>query len=134
MFLDSHIDVSEWYREYQYSVDGRRERYKQYMAIDFLIRKKHTSLDRYIALELKQNKNPSACIDAMMIDVIKISNIKQSQSDLRSMWGLGVHRSINDDELYKRIEHYKNKHDVVLEQKCLVNRKIKNTNFSYTLF
>ncbi|MBF4249410.1 hypothetical protein EA004_31295, partial [Vibrio anguillarum] len=72
------------------------------------IRKKHAALDQYIALEIKQNLSVSSCIRGMMEDVCKVWLVKNSEDDLRSMWCLGIHPTIDDDELFIQIDDYAN--------------------------
>ncbi len=62
MFLETQLLVDEWIREFQYSMDRRISKNQKFMAIDFLIRKKHARLDQYIALEIKQNLSAASCI------------------------------------------------------------------------
>lgn len=134
VFIDSHIDIAEWEREFQYSIDRRSARHRQHMAIDFVFRKKRTSVGQYIALELKQNIEASSCIRGMMEDVCKVSLVKSSEDDLRSMWSLGVHTRIDNDQMLTIIENYAEQYDVELEQGCVISKPVSKTNLAYTVF
>ncbi len=66
-FIDNHEGIGQWYREWQYSVDRRRTKIRQYMAIDFAFCRKHTNRDKFIALEVKQNLNAFTTCSKMLI-------------------------------------------------------------------
>ena len=72
MFLDTHPEIAKWKREFQYSIDKRKARNRQHMAIDFVFRKKRSTLGEYIALEIKQNVKFKSCIRGMMEDTCKV--------------------------------------------------------------
>ena len=133
VFIDSHFYVSQWDREFPYSIDRRSARHRKNMLIDFIIRKKHAALEQYIALEIKQNLNVSACIRGMMEDVCKIWLVKRSEDDLRSMWCLGVHPTVEENVLFTQIESYAEEFGIALPKNCIMTSNIKGTNFSYTL-
>jgi len=73
---------------------------------DFLLRKKHWPLDSYIALEVKQNRDPTRCVNNMIDDLVKSAKIKRSQLDLRSFWTLGITRTIDTERLNELIDRY----------------------------
>ncbi|MGR5209723.1 hypothetical protein ACPV4A_04200 [Vibrio rotiferianus] len=133
VFIDSHILVSQWDREFPYSIDRRSARHRKNMLIDFVIRKKHAALDQYIALEIKQNLSVSSCIRGMMEDICKVWLVKSSEDDLRSMWCLGIHPTIDDDELFIQIDDYANEFGIALPKSCIMSQNIKGTNLSFTL-
>ena len=134
VFLEGHIEVAEWDREFKYSVDRRSARHREHMAIDFVIRRKRATLEQYIALEIKQNLNVSSCIRGMMEDTCKVSLVKGSEDDLRSMWTLGIHPLTDKDELMEVINDYAEKYDVGLLQNCITSTQIKKTKLAYTVF
>ncbi|WP_415894947.1 hypothetical protein ACMXYQ_12755 [Neptuniibacter sp. PT34_22] len=134
VFIDGHIDIGEWYREYPYSIDRRSARNRSHMAIDFIFRKKRTSLDRFIALEFKQHINVKACIRGMMEDTCKVSLVKISEDDLRSMWSLGIHSNVESQTLSTVIENYAEQYNVGLEPDCIFSKPIRKTNLAYTVF
>ncbi|EGR0683893.1 hypothetical protein O1B84_003416 [Vibrio cholerae] len=134
VFIDSHIDVAEWCREYPYAIDRRSARHRKNMIIDFVLRKRHAALSQYVALEIKQNIVVSSCIRGMMEDVCKVWLVRDSENDLRSMWCLGVHPSVPEDEAYACIEKYADEFGVTLSKSHRVSQVIKGTNMSYTLF
>jgi len=134
IFLEAQADVSYWEREYQYSIDKRKARHRQFMAIDFIFRKKHSALDQYIALEIKQNSNVKSCIRGMMEDTCKVSKVKGSHDDLRSMWTLGVHPYSDKAVMLDIIHDYAENFEVELLNNCIITNQIKNTNLAYTVF
>ncbi len=134
IFLEEHIDVAEWEREFPYGIDRRSARHREYMLIDFIIRKKNALKDQYIAVEIKQNSNVSSCIRGMMEDTRKVLLVKGSENDLRTMWTLGVHPYVEENKLKEVINNYADKYDVELSESCIRSMPIENTKFAYTLF
>jgi hypothetical protein len=134
MFLEEHIDVDEWIREFQYSMDMRSSKNQKYMAIDFLVRKRRARLGQYIAIEIKQNKSAASCINGMMKDVCKIGLVKGSEDDIRTMWSLGIHQSLPNKELVNLVNSYADEYEVQLAPNCIKTEVIGNTNFSFTVF
>ncbi|MEZ8051320.1 MULTISPECIES: hypothetical protein [Vibrio] len=136
VFLESQKseDIAWWDREFQYSIDRRKANHREYMAIDFVFRKKRSVLGQYIALEIKQNTNVSSCIRGMMEDTCKVSLVKGSHDDLRSMWTLGIHPVIDNNALMNTIKEYSESFNVELIRSCIVTEPIKQTNLAYTIF
>lgn len=131
-FLESHTDVSDWKRELRYNIDGRRNKIKKCMSIDFLVRRKRAKKAQYIAIELKQNLNVNTCIKKMFEDYIKVDSIKGSEDDLRSIWNIGVHpENSKVDEIIKR---HMLKGDLELSDTRIKTIKIDDTQFSFTIF
>jgi hypothetical protein len=132
-FLNTHAGISEWYREESYSLDKRKSKNKHKMKVDFLIRQKNTKKDKYIAIELKQHSNPFRCIDNMLKDIVKISTARESYTDFRSYWCIGIHPREDKKMLKAKILQTSEKKDI-----CLYNymeiKYIPNTNFAYTIF
>ncbi len=134
MFLEGHLEVDEWIREFQYSMDRRSSKNKKFMAIDFLVRKRRARLGQYIAIEVKQNKSAASCINGMMKDVCKISLVKGSEDDIRSMWSLGVHQLLLQEDLENLVKEYAEKHQVELASNCIKTIRIGDTNLAFTVF
>lgn len=134
VFIDSHFEVAEWWREYPYSIDRRSARHRKNMIIDFVFRKKRAALDQYIALEIKQNQVMSSCIRGMVEDVCKVWLVRNSENDLRSMWCLGIHTSASKEETYMCIEKYADEFGVELPASVRLTNEIKGTGLSYTIF
>ncbi|MCQ9087099.1 hypothetical protein [Vibrio alginolyticus] len=132
-FIDAHGEISEWYREWQYTVDRRRTKTRQYMAIDFAFRRKRTSKDKYIALEVKQSFNTTQCIHNMLKDVDKVWLMKSSEDDLRSMWCLGIYPTTAKNDLQSMIEKYSDQYGFELDANCIHHEKIEGTAWSFTL-
>ena len=133
MFLDKQTSIGGWEREFQYNTDHRKKNSGSHMAIDFIFRKTNSKLDRFIALEIKQNLNVSSCIRGMMEDIGKISLVKSSEDDIRSMWNLGIHSFIDIDELKNTINNYAEKYQVDLADNHFYTQKIKTTNLAFTI-
>ncbi len=134
MFLETQLLVDEWIREFQYSMDRRISKSKKFMAIDFLIRKKNTRLGHYIALEIKQNLSAASCIAGMMKDVCKISQVKGSEDDIRSMWSLGIHPFLPQVQLETLVNECAESYDVELASGCISTNRIGKTKFAFTVF
>ncbi|WP_202800837.1 hypothetical protein [Moritella dasanensis] len=115
-------------------MDKRSSKNKQYMAIDFLIRKKRAKLNQYIALEIKQNKSAASCIRGMMEDVCKISLVRGAEDDIRSMWSLGIHHALSETELKNAVIDYADDYNVDLAPNCIMTKEIKDTRFAFTIF
>ena len=122
LFLDAHETQPEWKREAEFEMDLRKEKEKQTMKADFIIRKKGWKKDMFLALEMKQAKSPKQCVNLMIKDLHKVSKIKKSTDNMRSLWILGIfetseNASISSSEL----EDYE----------IVIHKKINNTNFSF---
>ncbi|WP_264403229.1 hypothetical protein [Vibrio owensii] len=134
VFIDSHLELAEWWREYPYSIDRRSARHRKNMIIDFVLRKKRAALEQYIALEIKQNQVMSSCIRGMVEDVCKVWLVRNSENDLRSMWCLGVHTSATEEETHVCIDKYADEFGVELPVNVRSTKEIKGTGLSYTIF
>ncbi|MCG9702691.1 hypothetical protein L1D19_21730 [Vibrio natriegens] len=132
-FINDHEDISEWYRECQYSVDKRLAKTRQHMAIDFAFRRKRTKKDRYIALEIKQNLNVTQCIHNMVKDIEKVWWMRSSEDDIRSMWCLGVHPTSNDASLKQVVNKYAQQYEFELDEQCIHYQDIDGTKWRFTL-
>ena len=89
-FLNGFDDQPEWYREFSYEYDRRKEKIKLKLKPDFLIRKKGWKLDEYMALEFKQDVKPVSCLKKMLLDLDKYSKVRKSNDDIKSVWTLGI--------------------------------------------
>lgn len=96
----------EWWREQTLGCDQRKNPGRLSLRSDFLLRKKGWTLDSYIALEVKQNSDPTTCVKNMISDLVKSAKIKRSQLDLRSFWTLGITRTIDAERLDALIDRY----------------------------
>ncbi len=134
MFLEEHIAVDEWIREFQYSMDRRSSKNQKYMAIDFLVRKRRARLGQYIAIEIKQNKSAASCINGMMKDACKISLVKGSEDDIRTMWSLGIHQVLPQEDLESLVKDYAVEYKVQLAPNCIKTKPIEYTDFAFTVF
>ncbi|HAS6032026.1 hypothetical protein DC365_24480 [Vibrio vulnificus] len=134
MFLDAHPEIAKWEREFQYSIDKRKARNREYMAIDFVFRKKRSALDQKIALEIKQNAKFRSCIRGMMEDTCKVSMVKGTHDNLRSMWTLGIFPEPEGESIEETIRDYADRFNVALLKSCIKTKPILGTKFMYTLF
>lgn len=96
----------EWWREQTLNADLRKNPVRNSLRTDFLLRKKGWTLDSYIALEIKQNNDPTSCVRNMVLDLEKSARIKASEIDLRSFWTLGITRTIERERLEALIDRY----------------------------
>ena len=125
--------VSEWYREYKYPVDKRVSSQTE-MAIDFLIRQKHAKKNSFIALELKQDIYATSCIRKMLKDADKVFSMRQSASDIRSFWNIGVYKepmSVDGEAEKSKILEYVN---LNTSDDFIKIQEIEDTGFYYIIF
>ncbi len=124
LFLSENERVAEVYREQRCALDGRKSKFKYDCAIDFLIREKNAQ--SYIPLEIKQNRSAAQCIRNMKKDIEKYERIKKSDSYTdRSVWCLGIHKSVQRDYLEDLIE---------FDPNYMFIYEIKGTEYTVTLF
>lgn len=96
--LDKGDTISWWEREWRYPIDKRiSSKRKGEMSIDFLVRQKHAKIGQYIALELKQDMDAKICIKGMLEDIDKVYSMRQSSSDIRSYWNIGIYKYSKDN-------------------------------------
>jgi hypothetical protein len=126
--------LSEWYREWEYPLDERKNKKSTKMFIDFLIRQKRAKKNSYIALELKQHIYAKSCIRKMLKDVEKVFSMKESASDIRSFWNVGIYREKMDggDESVEKIILEDRR--ISTDSSFIRTEKISNTGFYYTIF
>ena len=125
--------ISEWYREEKYRTDKRVSSQTE-MAIDFLIRQKYAKKNSFIALELKQHIHAVSCIRNMLKDVDKVFSMRQSESDIRSFWNIGVYKepmSNNGEAEKNKILEYEN---LSTSEEFIKIQEIGDTGFYYIIF
>lgn len=132
-FLADHPDCPEWQRERRFEFDYRRERTRSYLKPDFIIRKKGTARDRFIALEVKQHVQLGNCVVNMLADLTKVGRIRSSQLDLRSYWALGIFQHSDHDDPLEVIQTKLTEYDLVYHHSLTKVRKIGYTRYSYAL-
>lgn len=129
-FLSEFGDEIEWEREREIFTDRRKEKFKNKVAADFILRRKGFKRDRFIVLEFKQHNSLTSCITNMVKDVEKIEKIKESDIDMRSFWVVGVHgrngmsKSDITDQVFSSVDFVKD----------VYTNFIPNTKFAYTIF
>jgi hypothetical protein len=133
-FINSHENVSEWSREDQFSTDKRKSKFKDKIAIDFLVRQKGFSKDKYIALELKQHYSIETCIAYMMDDIAKLDNVKLSETNFRSFWNIGIHPRDNKTTIKNKIIKKMKQKDIDLYNEFREIRYIPSTSYAFTIF
>ncbi len=136
-FLLSHQSKPEWDREFKLEFDKRKEKEKDYFKPDFRIRKKGWAYDKYVILEMKQNNSPSTCLTKMFEDLSKVSKIRGSEMDIRTLWAFGIFKNngISDNDVKvlifekaKESEFSEN----AIQKHCRV-QQIEKTDYSYVL-
>lgn len=95
-----------YWREQMLEFDYRQNKEKYYFRPDFLLRKKGWAQERYMAIEFKQNPNPTSCIKNMASDLKKIAQMRKSELDLRSVWAVGITKVIETDQLHALAQNY----------------------------
>ncbi|WP_409307198.1 hypothetical protein [Pectobacterium sp. B1J-3] len=95
-----------FYREQALEFDYRQNKEKYYFRPDFLLLKKGWTQEKYMAVEFKQNPNPTTCVRNMAGDLKKVGQIRKSELDLRSVWAVGITEVIDNDRLCSLAEDY----------------------------
>lgn len=123
----------EWSRERTLNCDLRKRPERLTMRTDFLLRKKGWALESYIALEMKQNSDPTSCVRNMIGDLVKTAKIKRSALDLRSFWTLGITPTIDRDRLDYLIDKYLDDkyYQTKSREKHVLLQPIDNTPYCY---
>ncbi|WOR29449.1 hypothetical protein [Citrobacter portucalensis] len=123
----------EWWREQTLACDLRKNPQRLSVRADFLLRKKGWTQDSYIALELKQNQDPTSCVRNMIADLVKSAKIKRSELDLRSYWTLGVTPKIDKERLDALIDYYLDEKYYLTKsrQKHVLLKDIEQTPYCY---
>lgn len=130
----SELEVKpEWYREQSYEYDKRKEKLKLKLKPDFLIRKAGWAKDQYMALEFKQDFRALTCFKKMLDDMKKFEKIKLSNSDLRSVWAVGVFHSENEENIEKSIAKYLESLGNPFVYENLTLEKIGESNYWFIL-
>lgn len=101
----TNIDHEYW-REQILEFDYRQCKEKFYFRPDFLLRKKGWSLERYMAIEFKQHPNPKTCIKNMAADLKKVGQMRKSELNLRSVWSVGITKTIENNNFHSLAEKY----------------------------
>ncbi|QKF52806.1 hypothetical protein [Pseudomonas graminis] len=132
-FLAAHESKLDWAREWPIEFDYRREKTRNFLKADFLIRKKGSAVDRWIALEIKQHVNAGNCINNMVSDLAKVAKMRKSELDMRSIWALGIF--LHDE---KDIPEMIRERLIIAGQSYhegrMITKPISRTGFSYALF
>ena len=129
-FLATHLSNPEWHREIPIEYDRRKEKNKYFFKPDFIIRKKGWRIDTYSAIEIKQHPNAASCIRNMNKDVERISKMKTSQLNMRSLWLLGIFKANKEDALNDMVNEY-----ITDNQSTYVTTNfIGDTGFAYVMF
>ncbi|MBK5400487.1 hypothetical protein JFU47_27845 [Pseudomonas sp. TH39(2020)] len=133
-FLSEHDSQPEWEREFPLEFDYRMEKLRYFFKPDFIIRKKHWPLDRYLALEIKQHQQLGNCISNMIADLTKVAKIRKSELDLRSYWALGVFHTDEEADVPEMIESKLCDSGLPYYESRTAISIIPGTAFSYALF
>lgn len=133
-FLAEHISEPEWGRECAIEFDYRREKNRYFFKADFIIRKKHWTKGRWIALEVKQHVNPGNCITNMIADLAKVGRMRKSALDMRSIWALGIFLTDDEKDVHEMIRSKLTSARQPHHEERVVVKTISRTSFSYALF
>jgi hypothetical protein len=87
-----------------------------------------------MAIEIKQQNSPSGCIKAMLVDFVRLTNIKYSQDDLRGIWCIGVHNFATLDEVKNLVIYHSEKFNVSINKNYIFSMPIGKNNYSLTIF
>lgn len=129
-FLATHLSRPEWYREFPIEYDKRKEKNKSFFKPDFIIRKKGWKIDTYTAIEIKQHPSVASCIKNMIKDIEKVSKMKSSQLDMRTLWVLGIFKANKEDDLDELVNEYVDDDYATY----LTTDFIGDTGFAYVMF
>ncbi|WP_226100540.1 hypothetical protein [Dickeya oryzae] len=91
--------------------------------------------ERYMAIEFKQNPNPTTCVKNMASDLKKIGQMRKSELDLRSVWAVGITKVIENDQLHSLAETYLDKkyYQTKNFNKHIQHYPIGNTPYCYII-
>lgn len=131
-FLQDHPEVKAWWRESSYQLDKRVIASRKKCAVDFLVHEK--AKHSHMAIELKQTKSATACIQGMLKDKRKIQSIKGAEYDIRSVWCIGVHHSVGEDEVSRLVNYYSDKAKRHINKKHFSSKRIGNSKYCFTIF
>ena len=133
-FLAGHISEPKWDRECAAEFDYRREKKRGFFKADFIIRKKHSALDRWIALEVKQHIKAGNCIANMVTDLAKVGRMRKSELDMRSIWALGIFLADDEKDIPEMIRSKLTSARQPYHEDRVTTKRISRTSFSYALF
>lgn len=133
-FLAEHISEPKWGRECAVEFDYRREKNRYFFKADFIIRKKHWALERWIALEVKQHVHPGNCITNMVADLAKVAKMRKSELDMRSIWALGIFLTDDEKDISEMIRTKLTSAGQSYHEERTTTKRIPRTSFSYALF
>lgn len=133
-FLAEHHSEPEWYRECAAEFDYRREKKRGFFKADFIIRKKHSTLDRWIVIEVKQHIKAGNCIANMVADLAKVGRMRKSELDMRSIWALGIFLTDDEKDITEMIRTKLASAGQSYHEERTTTKRIQRTSFSYALF
>lgn len=96
-FLRTRENVSEVQREANYVCDLRRRSEQFSMFIDLKFRRKYTSVNTFIMVELKCALSGSDLIKKMERDIDKVDSMLRSGDDGRSFWCVGFYTAMKEN-------------------------------------
>lgn len=131
-FLSQHKGGHEWYREQHIDLDRRKAKEKSKLVADFIIRPKNHALEKFILLELKQNRSLTTCITNMVKDVHKIDKAKASSLSQRSFWCVGVHPKDSKKKVKEMVISAAEKNNIGIHG--VYTKFIPFTEFAFTIF
>ena len=132
MSIPYFLSISGWMREERYKLDKRTSKIKNECAIDFSLRQKHKRT--WIAVEFKQNNSSQACIKEMFGDILKVSQIKKANDDIRTLWCVGIHKHEDPKKILGHIAKLEIHSDIIFIRECIITKRIGKSSFSFTIF
>lgn len=131
-FCNENSKISQWCREERYELDKRASKNRNSCSVDFSLRQKHKQT--WLAIELKQKDSASGCIKSMLKDAVKLSKIKRSQNDIRTIWCIGVHKCAEELKMQGHIAKHQIEIGVQIKGQHVHTGKIGRSGYSFTLF
>jgi hypothetical protein len=132
-------EQKDYERNSQWNLEmDKRKSSKNHKLLDIGIRKKGHKKNKYIGIELKCNNNMDACINGMIKDCIKLTQLKGSANKkTRSLFFVGIHPKEDVNLIRKTINKYLYKQygdsPVKSDYQLLKNYSITYTNYSYSI-
>ncbi len=137
LFLSDDDDIAEWDMEVEFHTDLRKEKKKNYIAIDVSFRPKGLAKDKFIFLELKQNKDYVTCLRNMLLDAEKVFNSHSKSLDgvkIRDFFVVGMYPSVEKKKITDCLMEIQKDYDVEVEKTEIKTKFIPNTDYSFTIF
>jgi len=127
--------ADDWDIEESFYTDKRKQKCKNTIRVDLCFRRKGFNLEKFICLELKQNKDYKVCIRNMIKDAEKVfSAHKRSHNgaEVRELFVVGIYPSRSKKEVHNFIEAEIEKSKIEIRNHW--TKFIPGCNFSISMF